>query len=124
MPNRLTGMDIARAVADGGADGLEEVAGRILRRAIAGIGKGDPTKDPAPEIALAERGRVERLGPLTVRVVFSAPYAAKQELNRRLKHPRGGSHSYLRNAMKAELATADNIVASKVQARTKRAAER
>ncbi len=67
--------------------------------------RGDPELDPDPGTTLANSGSVRLVrtpltGRLEAEVTFDTPYAAKQELDQRLKHPRGGRSAYLGSNVK------------------------
>jgi hypothetical protein len=109
--------DLIRDLSAGADDALYLIAQAVAAQAEANAPKGDPDADPDPEITL--HAEVERDGAGYV-VIFREPYAAKQEFDLRLKHPRGGGPRYLQRAVAAVIPTLDTIVASKVDARMAR----
>ena len=93
-----------------------QAARRVLERAKQDAPVGDPEEDPDPSTSLRDSGRIDRER-RSVLVVFDTPYAAKQELDQRLKHPRGGKAHYLSDALKQEIPKLEGIVASAVRKR-------
>jgi hypothetical protein len=107
-----------RTAREGIDEGLRDAGEFVKEAAIRNMPVGDPAQDPTPQVALADNVYiVEEPGSGTVEVHVRTPYAAKQELDQRLSHPRGGGHSYLRNAMEEVLPRFNGIVASRVRAR-------
>lgn len=96
---------------------LRAAAEQVLTLAKQYAPVGDPELDPNPSVSLAESGRIRPDGKGFI-IEFTAPYAAKQHEDLRLKHPRGGGAKYLERALTEITPTLDRIVASKVHART------
>lgn len=101
---------------DATEDGLLQVALAVLDQAKRNLPVGDPDVDPAPMVALSESGTVIPDGDGYI-VAFTAPYAAKQHEDQRLKHPRGGGPKYLERALLEVLPGVEGVVASAVHAR-------
>lgn len=104
-------------------ESLKAAAHQIAANAIRNMPVGDPDEDPDPSVAMRENTRVERAvrhgerGDQHVegwRVVIDTPYAAKQELDMRLKHPRGGGSRFLQRALQQMVPTLDDKIARKV----------
>jgi len=100
-------------------DYVKDRAERVERTASAQVPIGDPAEDPNPAIALRASGDVDVAVGLTgyrATITFSTPYAKKQELDQRLKHPRGGKSRYLGDAVKAEIPTFASGLAARLKA--------
>ncbi len=100
---------------------LLEAGHLVLEEAKRNVPVGDPGLDPDAHIKLRESGKVEIVrSPFGdhVRVEFDTPYAAKQEFDTRLKHPRGGGAHYLERAVTTIAPTLTRLVAAKVDAKT------
>lgn len=110
--------DLIRHVREGEQDGLRDVAGKIKELAIRNMPIGDPTDDPSPEIALREHVDIvpDRYGGLVV--VVNTAYAAKQEFDLHLHHPRGGGGHFLHRAIAEVAPTMAGVIAGRIQART------
>lgn len=101
-------------------EALEDWAEKVKTDAIANMPIGDPQEDPNPAVALAESGRTTTEEPgRSVVLSFTTPYAARQELNQRLDHPRGGDSGYLERALLDNFREGERLIASKVRGRTK-----
>jgi hypothetical protein len=106
--------DLIRAVEAEADDGLRLAAHAVLEEAKRNVPVGDPNLDPDAHIRLAESGHVEK----TLhgyQIVFDAPYAAKQEFDLNLKHPRGGGPRYLERAILTLAPALERFVAQKVR---------
>lgn len=100
-------------------DYVRDRGDHVARMAIAQMPIGDPSQDPDPAVALAASVDVDVQPGLTgfrATVAVDTPYAKKQELDRRLEHPRGGKAGYLGDAVKAELPTFAAGLAAKLKA--------
>jgi hypothetical protein len=114
----MPGPEIQRLVQQGAQAGLLAFAHLVLAGAEAGAPPDPPPdEDPDPSVSLRKSGRVHEHPDGTVTVGFYTPYAAKQHEAIHFKHPRGGHAKFLENALKAELARFDNVVAAEVRAR-------
>jgi hypothetical protein len=117
--------EIQRAARDGVDEGLRDAAEFVKEAAQRNMPVGDPSEDPNPAVALEESiFIVEEPGSGTIEIQVRTPYAAKQELDRRLSHPRGGSDRYLEDALVEVLPRFSQIIASRVRARMAAQAKR
>lgn len=97
-------------------DGVVDVAKDIMDAARADAPPSPPPgEDPAPQVALRERGYVEALPGGGVEIGFRTPYAAKQHEDFRLKHPRGGVPKYLERHVLAAAVALENRIAVQVR---------
>src|SRR3954452_22177651 len=114
------GDEIEDIVWDAGHAALIAAGHAVLEAAKRNIPVGDPTEDPSAHITLSDSGTVEahadRYG--DVRVMFDTAYAAKQEFDINLQHPRGGGPHYLQRALTEVIPTLPAIVASRIDAAT------
>lgn len=98
--------------------GLMRAAEALKEQAIRDMPVGDPAEDPDPAVNLADSTRIEAdeglLGP-SVSVIVDAPHAKKQELDRRLSHPRGGKSNYLGGALAIVEPQVERIIADAVR---------
>jgi hypothetical protein len=111
--------DIMGAVFGAAEDAALLAAEAIKVAAIHNMPVGDPEEDPDPNVALAENVNITPsiLGGYVISV--DTPYAAKAELDMRLKHPRGGGSRYLQRALAEVTPRFVGMTASKVDAETK-----
>lgn len=110
------GVDTSRAAQRGLHDGLRRFAEAVLELAQEDVPVGDPRVDPNPSVSLRESGHIEWLTQLALQIVFSTDYATKIHESLYLEHPRGGTHHFLENALKAMLSRLDEFVADAVEA--------
>jgi len=123
---KVLGMTLADElinIVNGAAEDALRLAGHaVLEEAKRNVPVGDPDLDPDAHVTLRESGHVEIVhnpfGDLA-RVTFDAPYAAKQEFDLHLKHPRGGGAHYLQRALTTLVPEFQRIVASRVDAETR-----
>lgn len=115
---------MARRVSDDIIDQALEGVDRALLEAAYALGKaaqrnmpvGDPSQDPDVGTALRDSINIAPLpGGHSVRVSVDTPYAAKQEFDLRLQHPRGGGARYMGRALAEIAPRLDSIVAGKVR---------
>lgn len=107
----------ARAARDGIDEGLRDAAEFVKERMPSHMPVGDPKEDPNPAFALADHIYiVEEPGSGTIEVQVRGPYAAKQNLDRRLDHPRGGGAQYAELTLMEVIPLFPRIVASRVRA--------
>jgi hypothetical protein len=106
--------DLIRQLSEGADDAMRLIAHAVAAQADQNAPKGDPEHDPDPEVTL--HAEVEKDGDGYV-VIFREPYAAKQEFDLNLKHPRGGGPRYLQRAVAAIIPQVSGIIASQVDAR-------
>lgn len=101
---------------------LQDRIERVRDVAAASVPIGDPSEDPDPDLTLRQAWDID-VGPgltgFRATVTFDTPYAKRQELNRRLKHPRGGKAGYLGDALKAEIPTFSAGLAARLKARNR-----
>ena len=100
-------------------DYVKDRGEHVARMAKAQMPIGDPSEDPNPAVALAASVDVDASVGLTgfrATITVDTPYAKKQELDRGLKHPRGGKAHYLGDAVKAELPTFAAGLAARLKA--------
>lgn len=111
-------MTYVRAARDGIDDGLRDAAEMVKEAMQRNMPVGDPSDDPNPALALAESIYiVEEPGSGTIELQVRTPYAAKQDLDRRLSHPRGGGAQFVEDALAEVLPRFAGVVASRVRAR-------
>jgi hypothetical protein len=108
--------DLIRLAQAGIDDGLAKAAKMFAETAQHNMPVGDPSDDPSPDIALRENINITADGDGVV-ISVDTEYAAKQEFDLRLKHPRGGGPRYLQRALASTVPTLDGIIASDVEAR-------
>jgi hypothetical protein len=108
--------DMIRLAEAGIDDALIKAANDFAAIAKRNMPVGDPTEDPSPQTSMREHVHVrpDRDG---VIVSVETAYAAKQEFDLRLKHPRGGGPRFLQRALAEVLPHLDGVVASEVEAR-------
>jgi hypothetical protein len=109
-------VDTSRAAQRGVHDGLERFAEDVLALARSQVPIGDPLVDPNPAISLAASGRLVWRNRGTVEVRFETEYATKVHESVYLEHPRGGTHHYLENALKALAPRLEEYIADAVEA--------
>jgi len=109
--------ELQRETEHGTIEAVEEFANRVLDLAQANVPVGDPRVDPDPAVSLRRSGHIRRDGDGFI-IVFDTPYAAKVHEDQRLNHPRGGTAKYLEHAVQALSPMFEDMVASRVAART------
>ena len=109
-------VDTSRAAQRGLHDGLKNFAEDVLRLAQSFVPIGDPLVDPDPAVSLAESGHLLWLNRGNVLIIFATEYATKVHESTYLKHPRGGTHHYLENALKALMPRMEEYIAEAVEA--------
>jgi hypothetical protein len=106
-----------RAVRDGIDEGLRDAAEFFIEAMQRNMPVGDPAQDPNPAVALADQIYiVEDPDSATIEIQIRTPYAAKQNLDRRLSHPRGGDAQFAEDALIEILPRLAGIVAGPVRA--------
>lgn len=110
--------DIIRAAQAGAEDALHTAALLVAEAAKRNMPVGDPEVDPDQEVALRESIRIEPSLRGGWFVIVDTPYAARQEFNLRLRHPRGGGARFLHRALLEVAPRLQGITAGKVDAET------
>src|SRR3954454_23257004 len=117
----LSGDDIARTARQAVDEELLAAGHRLAEHAKANMPVGDPALDPTPLIAMRDHVEVEYHHSQSsyrgdhVTVTVNTKYAAAQEFNMRLKHPRGGGSRFLQRALAQEAAHLNGAIAGKVR---------
>ena len=107
--------DLQRAFELGGMEGLLAVAKHVAEESDRNAPKGDPEKDPSPDVHLHAQVQTTPLT-LRVRVFYDEPYAVKQHEALHYKHPRGGGPKFLERAVKSAAPAIEQILAQRIRA--------